>query len=348
MSRLVLDREVVLLAGSFLAAAAAVALVRLDALRRAVLDVPNARSSHTRATPRGGGLGVVVVFLAGALLGGATAGGSPSAVPLGLCLLAAAAVATVGWLDDHGGLAVGPRLLVHVLAGAATGFLALRVGLAPAFALVWLFWTISSINVVNFMDGIDGLAASQAVVAFATMAALAPAGSTARALALLGAGATAGFLCWNWAPARIFMGDVGSGTLGCLLVLVGLCVVAAARVDMVRAFLPLFPFFLDATWTMVRRARNGERITEAHRSHLYQRLANGGWGHARVTLAFAAAALPGAAIAQVDSGAVRWALIAVWGAAVVAVGAMLDRTRPFVTARPGAAAALAQSGVSDS
>jgi UDP-N-acetylmuramyl pentapeptide phosphotransferase/UDP-N-acetylglucosamine-1-phosphate transferase len=331
MTALSVSFQLALLLGSFVLATGAVEVVRRHALRNRLLDVPNDRSSHTVPTARGGGLGVITVV---ALLwsGAIVAWAPPARVELTLCLAAMVSVAAVGWLDDKGGLGVRPRLLVHVLAGGTLAVLSARVGWHWTIALWWALWTVSSINVVNFMDGIDGLIASQTVIAALSIATLAPADGLARPFALAIAGATGGFLLWNWPPARIFLGDVGSGALGFALVLAGALVVSERGADFVRAFCPLFPLFLDAAWTILRRARRGERLTAAHRSHLYQRLANGGWGHARVTVLYAAAATMGALIAAVPAAAWRWSLFLLYGAAVAATGWRLsnaaDRAEP--------------------
>jgi UDP-N-acetylmuramyl pentapeptide phosphotransferase/UDP-N-acetylglucosamine-1-phosphate transferase len=316
--------QVLLLVGSFLLAAGAVDVVRRHALRRQLLDIPNDRSSHTVPTPRGGGLGVVVVIAtvwAWILFATRT----PLPIELALCVAAMVAVAMVGWLDDRRNLSVAPRLGVHLLAGLAVAALSTRIGWPWWIGLGWLVWVVSSINVINFMDGIDGLIASQTMIAALSIAYLAPAEGLARPFALAVTGAGAGFLVWNWPPARIFLGDVGSGALGFALVLLGALVVAEGGTDVVRAFLPLFPLFLDAACTIVRRARRGERITTAHRSHLYQRLANGGWGHRRVTLLYGAAAVVGAVVAAVSALAWRWPLVFAYGASVVLFGHSLDR-----------------------
>jgi UDP-N-acetylmuramyl pentapeptide phosphotransferase/UDP-N-acetylglucosamine-1-phosphate transferase len=306
--------------------AIAVGEMRRYALHRSILDVPNERSSHSAAVPRGGGLGMVLVFVVLAL-------GVPLRPPVRVVtwvyLLALVAVAFVGWLDDRAGVRVRVRLAVHAAAGAALAALAFAAGETVIWCAWWMLWAISSINVVNFMDGIDGLVASQCAVFAVSIARLTPSDTASHMLALVLCGVCVGFLSWNWPPARIFMGDVGSGTLGALCALVGMLAILDAPVGFVRAYLPLFPLFLDAAWTVSRRLRNGERITEAHRTHLYQRLANGGWGHRRVTMLYLAAAATGVAVAAVGDEVWRTALVVVYGACVIVVGAALDRTRPF-------------------
>lgn len=274
-----------------------VGLVRHYALRKAILDHPSDRSSHTVPTPRGGGLGLVVALL---IAVGVTALDGRITAQLALALGGIIVTAVVGWMDDHRGVVVGARLATHLAASATLLPLAVSPEPVPAWlgqgaVLWWLFWTVSAINVVNFMDGIDGLIGLQALVFGTYLLVLGSEGGFARAFGAALAGASLGFLLWNWAPARIFLGDVGSGALGIAMVLGGLLLMREGRVGVVVAYLPLYPIFLDATVTIVRRARRGEPLTVAHRSHLYQQLANGGWGHARVAAFYgclAALALP--------------------------------------------------------
>lgn len=313
-----------------------VGLVRRDALRRGVLDRPNERSSHALPTPRGGGLGLIAA-VAIASLAQADAGRAlaqwPAALAVGL-------VAVVGWLDDHRGAPVRIRLAVHVAAGLLLLPLAhaASFGLAgspPVAAVVvalgcwWILWTVSAINVVNFVDGIDGIIGAQVLVYGMFLAWLGEADGPARAFGAALAGASGGFLAWNWSPARIFLGDVGSGALGTLIVIGGLLLLREGRVGFVAAYLPLVPIFLDASVTLVRRARRGEHLSQAHRSHLYQRLANAGVGHARVSLAYALASLLLAA-AVVRSAVAEGLLLTAAIAALVVVGAVAERSaQPF-------------------
>ena len=309
---------------AFLLSAAAVGVVRWYAIRRDVLDHPNARSSHARPTPRGGGLGLLIAV--GLALGLLTV---PLPRAMWVALAGVACVAGVGWWDDHGGLSVRLRLAVHVIAGLLMIPLVLlgysgAPWLLALLAAGWVLITVSSINVVNFIDGIDGMIGAQALVFGAScwwLGASAGASASAGVGAAL-AGAALGFLVWNWAPARIFLGDVGSGALGVLFVAAGLLLAAEGGLDPVLALLPLAPIFLDATVTLVRRARRGERLTESHRSHLYQRLANGGWGHARVSLLYAAAA----AAAIPAAATQRWSWAAAYLGAAAVGYLLLDRT----------------------
>jgi len=258
-----------------------------------LIDVPNERSSHHRATPRGGGIALVGAFLAGLAVLAAT-----GAVPPRLALAlgpGTAAVAVIGWVDDHAHVAARWRSLVHFAAAfwalawlgglpaLDVGFGRLTLGAAGwavgALGVVWVT------NLYNFMDGIDGIAAGEAVsagVAAALLLVLAGAAPLAT-VALLLAGASAGFLLWNWNPARIFMGDVGSGTLGYLFAVLALASENARAVPLLAWVVLLGVFVFDATVTLVRRLLRGERVYEAHRSHAYQRATQAGRSHAAVT-----------------------------------------------------------------
>ncbi|MBI5068810.1 MAG: glycosyltransferase family 4 protein [Deltaproteobacteria bacterium] len=286
---------------------AAVALVRSQARRRSILDHPNARSAHERPTPRLGGIGIIVVFLGSALgLGSsAVAGALPVLVGTGV-------VSILGLVDDLRPLPARVRFGVQAL--AATGVVAARwEALGSAVATVslpsWLLgpafvlWVVWMTNLYNFMDGIDGLAAGQTILACLGLAAwMAGAGSGNPVLLLLLATASAGFLLFNFPPATIFMGDVGSTAIGFFLATVPL-LPASRPVPLEAVWVAVGLFILDATTTLVRRLRNGERWYEAHRSHWYQRPLRHGFAHRTITLwAYAGMlllALASAALAQV-------------------------------------------------
>lgn len=241
------------------------------------LDHPNARSLHARPTPRTGGVGVMAGVAAAALVTIATGGA-------GRALLAALGgafvLAALGLADDRAGLSARLRLLAQLLvagaflavSGVASGW---AMGLLLLLGLVWMG------NLYNFMDGSDGLAGGMAVFGFGAFAwAAGLAGEPALAAVCAGgAAAAAGFLCFNFHPARIFMGDVGSVPLGFLAGALGLVGWRAGAWPLWFPLLVFAPFILDATVTLLRRALRGEKVWQAHRSHYYQRMVQMGLGH---------------------------------------------------------------------
>jgi Fuc2NAc and GlcNAc transferase len=228
------------------------------------LDQPNARSSHQRPTPRGGGLAFIVPAC---LL-------APS--PL---LLIPLPLALVGLVDDRRGLPVRLRLVVQLLTGVT---LALQAGWPLPLALPAAVLAAALINAINFMDGLDGLVASCLAIWLALAALL----LSAPAPALLAA-ALLGFLAWNWSPARLFMGDVGSTYLGAVmagvLLRAGHAGLGGAGWGALAALLlAALPLLADACSCLLRRLLAGQRLWQAHRLHLYQRLQQAGWSHGRV------------------------------------------------------------------
>ena len=279
-------------AGMALAVAALTGPVRAYLARAGVADAPNARSAHRRITPRGGGLAVLLVLLPG-LFVAAVIDGRPLAAAT--ILVSAVALGGVSLLDDVRGVRPAWRLMIHA---AAVGVSLWTVETAPIFggwmpawlelALVGLAW-VWFINLYNFMDGIDGLAATEtACVALGVVAVAAVGGAGAAIFGTLGpwllAGAAAGFLWWNWAPARVFLGDVGSVPLGFLIGAVLLQTAADAWAAAV--ILPAY-YLADATLTLVNRALRGAPVWRAHREHAYQRALAGGVGHAGVVIRIA-------------------------------------------------------------
>lgn len=267
-------------------------LVRRQAVATAVLDFPNERSLHQVPTARGGGIALAVVVL-GVLAWLGWSGLLPAAQVVGLAG-GASLVALVGWVDDVRSLPSHIRAIAQTVAAGwflwwTGGMETLVIGgrtlaLGPAgtaLALVAIVW---SINLYNFMDGIDGIAGGQAVVAGGFAAVLLA--GVAPGLSLLSAaiaGASLGFLAWNWSPARIFMGDVGSGLLGFLFAALALLSERGGGAPLLSWLLFGGVFIFDATVTLVRRIARGERWYAAHRNHAYQRAVRSGWSHARVS-----------------------------------------------------------------
>ncbi len=250
--------------------------------------------------------------------------------PLLLSFTGVVAVAVTGWIDDHGGLAVRLRLVAHGVAACTLLPLVLLPHPVPTWPVPvvvawWIFCAIAAANVVNFIDGIDGLIGLTALIYGGFAAAAGAPGGAAWACGLALAGAAAGFLLWNWRPARIFLGDVGSSAIGFVFVIVGILLMHETGRGIILTFLPLWPIVLDASATLIRRWRRGEALTEPHRSHLYQRLANGGWGHARVTLLFGMGSLAGAACSAVPPGNVRTIIAATYLIVTLGVGVAMER-----------------------
>lgn len=272
--------------------------LRRYALARSLMDVPNARSSHTVPTPRGGGVAIVLSFLLGLPLL-AVVGMVPWAVCFAL-LGAGSAVALIGFLDDHGHIAARWRLLAHFSAAAwalawlggmpPVALLGLTVdlgGFGYGVAALYLVWLL---NLYNFMDGIDGIAGVEAICVCLGGALLYLAAGQAdlAAAPLLLAAAAAGFLYWNFPPAKIFMGDAGSGFLGIVLGILSLQAGRAAPQLFWAWLILLGVFVVDATLTLLRRLVRGERVYEAHRSHAYQYASRQFGRHLPVTVAVAA------------------------------------------------------------
>lgn len=263
------------------------------AVRNGMLDVPNARSSHLRATPRGGGLAIAFVLLAGTALLGLSGLAPPRLVVAvaGGGLL----VAAVGWFDDRRSQQVILRVFTHLAAAAWAvawlgGLPTLRLGdsvlrlgvignLMAVLAITWL------VNLYNFMDGIDGLAAGEAVIVAATAGVLlAAAGDTGLAtVSFLVAGTAAGFVVWNLPPAKVFMGDVGSGLLGYVFGVITLYSERSGSLSALIWVLLLGVFIVDATGTLIRRVLRGERWFEPHRSHAYQMFTRTTLTHGQMT-----------------------------------------------------------------
>lgn len=330
------------MASTFLAAVVGTGVIRRFAPALGLMDRPSLRSSHQVPTARGGGLAIALPILALATAI-AVRGGTGSAVSTGL-VVGGAMVATVGWLDDRRSLRAGIRFSVHLGAAALVvvllGFGSLR-RLGAAYGIAgWSFATLAivaivwSINLFNFMDGIDGIAAVEAIFVSWAGAGLNcyTGGSSGLTLLMVCLGcACAGFLVWNWPPARIFMGDVGSGFLGFLLAAVGL----VASCENPREFAPWVilagVFLADATVTLCRRVVRGERWHEAHRSHAYQRLARRWRSHRTVTLLTCAInigwLLPCAAAAAIYPQH-AWALMAVSLAPLVVVTWLFGAGKP--------------------
>jgi len=269
--------------------------VLLSRFARFALDRPNERSLHERPVPRTGGI---------AVLAGAGVAFAFGATDLWLIASLAAALAMVSLLDDLAHLPTPLRLAIHlVAAGVAVWYLLSPMNVAALVVLVLaVVWTT---NLYNFMDGSDGLAGGMALIGFGAYAVAARlAGDVSLAvLSLALCAASAAFLLYNFHPARIFMGDVGSIPLGFLAGALGL---AGWRDDAWPLWFPMLvfaPFMCDATLTLLRRLLRGERVWRAHREHYYQRLVRLGYGHRGTAYIEYAAMLGCALVALVTRGA---------------------------------------------
>ncbi len=312
-----------IIALSFAVVAALTEPVRRALIRRAVLDRPNARSSHAVPVPRGGGWALLAAVGPGLMAAAALTGRLQSCAGLvaGLFLLVA-----VSWADDRKGLSPALRLAAH-LAAAALGLSALP-GQALLFAgalppwldhgLIVLGWA-WFMNAYNFMDGIDGITGVETIIiATGSCLVAGAAGLTdpvAQALALLLIGACLGFLVHNWHSARIFLGDVGSVPLGFLagFLLLGL---AVRGYPAAAVILPLY-YLADSGITITRRALRGEKIWRPHREHFYQKAAARCGRHDRVALAIG---LTGAGLIVAAMISVPWPLAGIMaGGGIVSI-----------------------------
>ena len=320
--------------------------VRAVLLRRAVLDIPNERSSHVRPVPRGGGIAIVATVLP-AWLAVIAAGAVPGSVVI--VAAGAAALAALSFLDDLSSRPAALRFAVQIAAVAA-GIAALppdgpvfQGWLPPlldraAAGLCWLWF----VNLYNFMDGIDGIAGTETAclgAGVALVAAAAQASAGPAVLALACAAAALGFLRWNWHPAVIFMGDVGSVPLGYLLgfLLLGL---AAHGLWQPALILPLY-YLADATWTLLRRLVRGEKVWQAHREHFYQRAVQKGLRHDAVVRRILAADLVLVALALWSAGSGGASLLPLLAAAAtvaVLLAELSRKHRPAGVAGSGRAA----------
>ncbi len=272
---------------------AAMPLLVRALLSLGALDLPNQRSSHASPTPRGAGILLVAAIV---LVGGfPLALSSSTDVGSWVALGAALALAVLSFADDLVSLSAGVRLSVQAAAVAAgvavlPDHVLVAQGLLPlaldrlVAALAWLWF----VNLFNFMDGIDGITGAETIaiaLGLALVFALLPVSAVpSQMLVLLAAigGAAAGFLIWNWPPARVFLGDVGSIPLGYLLgwMLVWL---AGSGAWAAALILPLY-YLADASVTLVRRLARREKVWQAHREHFYQLAARAGWPHDLITL----------------------------------------------------------------
>ena len=308
----------------------AIAWLRRTRAAEVLTDVPNERSLHATATPRVGGLGLLL----GALPVAASLGGAP-VVALAAC---AAVLAAISAADDRRSLPIAVRLPAHV-AAAAVAILAIaspeaaRAGLGiveSALALAAIVWMA---NLYNFMDGSDGLAGGMTLIGFGALAlaaVLARQWPLALACAAI-ASASSGFLAHNFPPARVFMGDAGSVPLGFLAGALGLHGALAGAWTIALPVIVFSPFIADATVTLARRVVRGEPFWKAHRSHHYQRLVLSGWSPRRLALgayALMLATAGSALAARAADAHMQLAIIAGWAVVYAVIFLAITRRNP--------------------
>ena len=258
--------------------------IRRIALAHKIIDVPNERSSHLTPVPRGGGLaivlswyiGVSVLFYFGLI-----------EKSLYFALLSGVLITIVSFIDDLIGLRPSVRLFFHFLTAIIAFILlgGLRQLIIPGIELKYVYFLypiaiigmVWFINLFNFMDGVDGFASLEAITICLVIYLLS--GSIINIILIA---CILGFLFWNWPKAKIFMGDVGSTQLGFILVVLGIYFHNTYKFSILNWIMLSSPFWFDATLTLYRRWRNGERLGEAHRKHAYQRVVQSGFSHLKV------------------------------------------------------------------
>jgi len=261
-------------------------LVRVLAIKKSIIDIPNERSSHTVSTPRGGGIAIIIVWVVG--LSYFFAFGKVDQ-KLYMALLAGIILFGTSIVDDIISLkpiirlvaqAVSVGLALFFIGGVQTidfGFFVLdSIWINTFFAFIGLIWFI---NLFNFLDGIDGYASTETI-----FVGLALYFFVQQSILFVLVFSTLGFLIWNWQPAKIFMGDAGSTVLGFTLGVLSLYYSQAFNISLFVFLIPSSLFWFDATLTLFRRWRNKEKLSEAHKKHAYQRLVQSGFSHQKVVL----------------------------------------------------------------
>ncbi len=304
---------------AFLFALLVTRLLLTPAGRRIALDAPNERSLHDRPVPRTGGIAIAAGVAMACVL---------AAPKLPLTLAVAAALAAVSFADDLLGLPTLVRFTLHVAAAAAVVVLELRYA-EPVLLVLFVLAIAWMTNLYNFMDGSDGLAGGMALIGFATYAVAAQFAGEAPLASLCGsiAAAAAAFLVFNFHPARIFMGDVGSVPLGFLAAALGLWGWSRGAWPIWFPLLVFAPFVCDASLTLLRRLLRRERVWRAHREHYYQRLVRMGFGHRGTALIEYAAMAACAAVALAvrrEPSSVQAAALAGAAVALIAVAFWVD------------------------
>ena len=256
------------------------------AVKNKMTVIPNDRSLHDIPTPKGGGIaitltwytGLTVLFFSGII-----------ELNLYFALLSGVILAIVSLIDDIKGLRPFIRLIVHFLTAILAFYFleGLRPLVIPGFnfnynfliyplAIIGMVWFI---NLFNFMDGIDGFASVEVITISAVLFVM-----SWNIITILLIVCVTGFLCWNWPKAKIFMGDVGSTQLGFVLVVLGIYFHNTFEFSILNWIMLTSPFWFDATLTLFRRWRNKEKLSEAHRKHVYQRIVQAGFSHEMINI----------------------------------------------------------------
>ncbi len=286
---------------------------------RMIQDVPNERSLHVEPVPRTGGVALMAGILAGWML--------LSQSWLWWIVIPVLGLFVLSLLDDVRGLTPGIRLIGHFLAASCV---LLGAGISWLWALPVLLFVVWMTNLYNFMDGSDGMAGGMALSGFTCygLAGLIN-GDVAFAMMSFSVGAAAlGFLYHNFYPAKVFLGDAGSIPLGFLAAAFGVWGWQQGYWPFWFPILVFSPFVMDATLTLLKRARNKEKLSDAHRSHYYQRLVQMGWGHRNTALAeYALMLLAGVSALLgigLDAGG-QVGLLACWAAIYLGLSIWIDR-----------------------
>jgi Fuc2NAc and GlcNAc transferase len=286
------------------------------ARKKGLLDIPNARSSHTAPTPRGGGIVFIVLWLISLFVFWLSR--CINGQQCALFFIPSLLIAAISFIDDNISLSARWRFGTQLFAVLiALGI----IGPIPRLSLqlfgissLWLNFILAlliclwSTNLFNFMDGMDGLAASAAAIVLSMQAYLlyryGALGLTVITCVL--AAAILGFLIWNWPRAKVFMGDVGSATLGLILAIIALYAQKFYNIPIILWVMLYGVFLFDATITLVRRLLHKEKWYEAHKSHAYQRLHQSGWSHLKVLLGFLGLNLVIVSLVFIATYYIRW------------------------------------------
>ncbi|MEO8386156.1 MAG: glycosyltransferase family 4 protein [Betaproteobacteria bacterium] len=282
---------------SLLLTAAVAQLIRRTRLGRIFFDFPKERGMHTAPTPRVGGIAMFTAIGMLAILW------MQRDLTAGIAMLSILLVA-ISLLDDLRPLPALLRLLVHAVTATLVVLLwvnvfgmttvrsneALRLAMLPVGALVIVLAIVWMTNLYNFMDGADGLAGGMSVIGFGTYAIASAqvtnSGSSLCLLSIVIAGASTGFLVFNFSPAKVFMGDAGSIPLGFLAATLGINGSLQQMWPWWFGVLVFSPFIVDASATLLRRTAQGKKPWIAHRDHYYQRLILHGWSHRKTALVY--------------------------------------------------------------